>query len=135
MNKILENREFRLWDYNVSHSKLLLRSQKSEVFPSSVDIIFWDVSAMKIPVSIGHLINLEKLSVEDNLELYNELAPGTIYHGTDLFKITSNQGEFYVIAWTVSANFNTLNYDESSISKLDMEWFEHNPINIFSDQT
>jgi hypothetical protein len=44
INLLTSNRKFKLWDYDVSHRQLLLRSPKSEKFDTNLDIIFLDVS-------------------------------------------------------------------------------------------
>jgi len=36
----LNNREFRLWKYSISHSMLLIRSNKSNIIPTNIDLYF-----------------------------------------------------------------------------------------------
>jgi hypothetical protein len=74
INLLTSNRKFKLWDYDVSHRQLLLRSPKSEKFDTNLDIIFLDVSYCNIPTSLAglalaepteeELFNIEKLLLE-----------------------------------------------------------------------
>ena len=48
-------RTFTVWKYTVSHSMLLLRSVKSEVAQSRVDVLFVGVDRMEIPSTMGGL--------------------------------------------------------------------------------
>lgn len=48
-------RKFELWTYAVSHRQLLLRSNKSEEYPTRCEILFTNVSHLKIPAWIDAL--------------------------------------------------------------------------------
>lgn len=45
------SREFSVWDYNVSHAQLLIRSPKSTEMSDNIDIVFWGVKYVEIPTS------------------------------------------------------------------------------------
>ena len=42
------DRTFRLWDYNISHKQLLLRSPKSPSIAMNVDVVLWGVEYINI---------------------------------------------------------------------------------------
>jgi hypothetical protein len=48
-------RVFQLWAYTVSRRQLLLRSTKSEEHPSRIDVIFWNVLRVNLPVTLRGL--------------------------------------------------------------------------------
>lgn len=43
----LQNRQFRLWKYSISHSMLLIRSCKNAFFSNNIDLYFADVKLIK----------------------------------------------------------------------------------------
>ena len=43
------DRQFRLWDYNVSHKQLLIRSPASPDVAGNIDLVFWQVEAVALP--------------------------------------------------------------------------------------
>jgi hypothetical protein len=60
MMKLLEGRQFQVWDYTVSHKRLLIRSPRNEDFGYNVDIIFEVVKSINIQTSLG------EISIEDD---------------------------------------------------------------------
>ena len=68
----LKRRSFRVWDYSVSHSRLLIRSPKTN---ENVDIIFYDVNNIDIEVLLG--------------EISLEVEPSVNKEGYKLIKIIS----------------------------------------------
>jgi hypothetical protein len=57
-------REFKLWDYKVSHKQLLLRSPRTPTIATNIDIVFWDVSYIAISTILNGL-TLAKASLDD----------------------------------------------------------------------
>ncbi len=49
MNLSFKNREFKIWRYGVSHSKLLIRSPKNREHDTTIDIQFYGVEYINIP--------------------------------------------------------------------------------------
>lgn len=65
----VSGRAFQVWDYNVSHKQLLIRSPASPDLAGNVDLVFWQVEFVAIPTAFhGLAIDLptkvEKASVE-----------------------------------------------------------------------
>jgi hypothetical protein len=80
------DRQFRLWDYNISHRQLLLRSTKSESHVDNIDIVFWSVAWISLPTSVeGIEIHVSKdpvLSMPHNAEgvLYRFVSGANVHH-------------------------------------------------------
>jgi hypothetical protein len=67
MNDKLAKRRFKLWDYNVSHNQLLIRSSKSENTNTNIDIKFIGVSYINLPATITDISFVEPISEELNI--------------------------------------------------------------------
>lgn len=52
-------RRFQLWAFTVSHALLLLRSPKSDEYPTRVDILFRGVWLLHVPVTFDGLVIAE----------------------------------------------------------------------------
>jgi hypothetical protein len=46
-------RLFEVWSYTVSHRQLLIRSNKSNSFPTRLEVLFKDVSFMSLPPAMN----------------------------------------------------------------------------------
>ncbi len=55
-------RTFKVWDYNVSHKQLLLRSPLTNGEINNIDIVFWGVEFISIPTIMDGLV-LRKLTM------------------------------------------------------------------------
>ena len=49
MTRIQSDRDFRLWEYRVSHDQLLLRSPQGETHWRNLDLIFVGVEYLDLP--------------------------------------------------------------------------------------
>jgi hypothetical protein len=47
----VSDRRFSLWDYNVSHKQMLLRSPKSPDLQKNIDIVMWGVEYIDLATS------------------------------------------------------------------------------------
>ena len=90
------DREFKMWNYTVGHSELLLRSVKGSRHKTQIDVVFFAVQTINIP-STFHRLRIEKAedakkavstvclgSTEASVELPPEL-PGQKWHRIRLF--------------------------------------------------
>ncbi len=76
-------RAFKLWDYNVSHKQLLLRSPHTSTEIDNVDIVFWGVEYISIPTALDTIL-LRKVSVKElgehlNLQNRDLASPAFIF--------------------------------------------------------
>jgi hypothetical protein len=51
----VSDRRFRLWDYNVSHNQMLIRSPKSVDVGTNVDIVMWGIEYIDIITTLDGL--------------------------------------------------------------------------------
>jgi hypothetical protein len=100
--KITE-RTFQLWDYNVSHSHLLLRSPKCPGIDTNIDIKFFGVSYLNIPTIIRGCSIVEANSEE--IETIHSLFPNRS-DATEIFIIASagNRYSIVAVAYKISEN-------------------------------
>jgi len=59
MKKLLGNRKFQLWEYSVSHGKLLIRSPKNEQEIKNIDIKFIGVDYISLPRHLREICLVE----------------------------------------------------------------------------
>ena len=64
-------REFQMWDYSVSHSRLLIRSPRNREYDvvDNVDIIFVSIQEMSIKPFIGKIYGIE---IIDKVDTYHK---------------------------------------------------------------
>ena len=114
MNEVLfkSPRSFKMWRYNVSHRQLLLRSTKENDTPTRVDILFKDVTAIKLHTELLGLTIL-KISPAEVDSIPEELK-GLISDRKTLFSIESARCAGYVLAGLMEQAEDTGEYDEPS---------------------
>lgn len=54
-------RKFRIWDYKVSHSQLLIRSPQSADVATNIDLVFWGVERIDLPTSFQGVVMLREV--------------------------------------------------------------------------
>ncbi|AZA84679.1 hypothetical protein C1637_07525 [Chryseobacterium lactis] len=96
------NRKFKIWGYIVSHSSLLIRSERK--YPDqddytkdncyNIDLEFWAVNYMNIPTSIDNIIIKE--IPEDHLSM--EIDKDLLKYNMKIFELESVGRKYYVIA-------------------------------------
>ena len=60
--------QFQLWGYTVSHGQLLLRSTRSELRPTQIDVLFKNVGYIQLPVLLEDPeVTLSEAAVKDSL--------------------------------------------------------------------
>jgi len=94
------DRDFRVWDYNVSHDQLLIRSPKTPDRPTNIDIVFVGVRYMDIPTHFQCLEVSEGESLPENTRAY------TLFDG---------QGQHRIEAVAMTVLENKLDYVQSSL--------------------
>jgi hypothetical protein len=109
-------RRFQIWLYTVSHSQLLLRSNRSDQYATRIDLLFKDVGVMHLPASFNGLVVMEASEGEArNLNI--QLGAQQI-HGQKVFVIQGSNFEGYVVAGAVFWHEDEGHYfDESYFQK------------------
>ena len=93
------DRRFRVWEFWVSHSMLLIRSAHSEVSPHNVDLVFNGVSFLSIPwLFEGLTVNQGDDAAHSD---FQRMFPGRVHFeipGHALFVLESGPGTASYIA-------------------------------------
>ncbi|VTR99020.1 hypothetical protein [Tuwongella immobilis] len=108
----VSERSFKLWNYNVSHKQLLLRSPQSEDCPDNIDVIFWGVEFIQIPsLLVG--IELRQASSAD-LQAATDSGHNDSL-GVIVVRIDSGSDHFFVACAGYKVLRNCLDLFESSL--------------------
>lgn len=108
----VSDRRFRLWDYNVSHKQLLLRSPGSPDAGSNVDIVMWGVEYLDLPTSLDG-VAMASASAEELGRA--ERALGKAVDGSRVFCLVSGDRRSVVVAGGFKVLENELDPFESSL--------------------
>jgi hypothetical protein len=130
MKEQMSTRIFKIWDYNVSHNQLLIRSPRNESLgvATNIDIKFRGVSHMNIPTSFNGCE-----IVEPNLEEINEIKYITSNNNIadiSIFIILSAGKRYSVTASSCKISENDMDIFETSL-----ECFGHENIKWQSIKT
>jgi hypothetical protein len=91
-----EERIFQVWAYTVSHGQLLLRSTKTETFPTRVEVLFKDVKALQLPTLLDGLVVTEAdAESAQRIEAHTGL---TGREGAIVYGIRTSRGVGHVVA-------------------------------------
>jgi hypothetical protein len=106
-------RRFRVWDYNVSHNQLLLRSPISpDGDTHNIDVIFWGVEYLEI-TTVLHALTMVPPTAEDREHVQH--MTGKPCDTSDLYCILSGERRFRVLALGFKVLRNQLDIFESSL--------------------
>src|SRR5262245_45789885 len=106
------SRRFRLWDYNVSHDQLLLRSPKDERNLKNVDIIFWKVEYVELT---SRLIDVQPVFPTDEEVSRLSYRLRKMINKNDIHVLESHEGRSVVVAAGYKVVENELDIFESSL--------------------
>ncbi len=105
-------RHFQIWIYTVSHSQLLLRSNRSNERPTRVDILFKNVGHLDLPTVFDSLA-ITELSDAEIRETHAKLDPVIRLH-RKVFAVRGSGFSGLVVAGAVSWHEDEgYHYDES----------------------
>ena len=103
-------RDFKLWDYRVSHAQLLLRSPMAPDRGTNVDVQFWGVEFVRLPTVLR---GIRVRGADDPEKERDALRHGFKYPGR-IF-LLDGQDEALVIAAGCRVLENTIDIFESSL--------------------
>lgn len=106
------SRLFRLWDYNVSHNQLLLRSPRSPDVSKNIDIVFWGVQYIGIPTALAG-IEIDEATTGD-MQLAEQML-GRALDSSDVRPIVSRERRYLIVASGFKVLENELDIFESSL--------------------
>jgi hypothetical protein len=113
MKLYYSDQAFSLWDFNISHQILLLRSNGfgHEKF-KNIDVIFWNVSFVNIPTCMN---GIEIFELQSGDYHKYELPFSKMLSTDSLFIIKSEEKEYIIGADLLNVYYNELNFSTSSI--------------------
>jgi hypothetical protein len=103
------SRTFQIWSYTVSHGQLLLRSTKTPAQPTRIDVLFKDVTMMKLMAEL-HDLSIREVAAED-VGLDVGIRPGDDQR---VFGLSSKNFGGFVVAGTVVVHEDDKEYYEPS---------------------
>ena len=103
--KFVSSRNFEVWSYTVSHGQLLIRSNATVELPTRLEILFKNVSYMRIPV------------IFEGLEVYEAEKPrgSEVLIGGQWFRLKFEGGEGYIGAGAFVTGEDQLPYHQPSL--------------------
>jgi hypothetical protein len=105
-------RRFQLWAYSVSHSQLLLRSNRSQEEPTRIDVGFRGVVALKLAWILGDLtLSIADAATQARIEAEN---PGLDFFEKKLFVCQAGDFAGWVLASTVAVAEDYDSYESPS---------------------
>jgi hypothetical protein len=104
----ISDRTFEIWRYTVSHRQLLLRSNKTNILTTRLEILFKDVSLVLMKPTLSHLSVVPCSSSE----LPNGYGADVI--GKTLYRIEAEEFKGYIAAASVSVHEDEREYEEPS---------------------
>jgi len=121
MNKEIfkSERYFTIWDYQVSHGQLLLRSDKRKGHEKNIDIIFFDSTYIQL-FAMLYGVSIRKLNKNENIK-YNSVKEYLNYDNSYLFEIESGKEQYYIAASFVRVFENELGFNETSLGVLQFQ--------------
>lgn len=96
MTPRIDDRDFQVWEYQVSLGQLLVRSPRSPARPTNVDIVFLGVEYMSLPRSLRGGLTLEPATADD---LHGREA---LRAGAHAWVLLSEGRRFVVVAASVT---------------------------------
>jgi hypothetical protein len=109
---LVSDRRFRVWDYNVSHKQMLLRSPRSLDIETNVDIVIWGVEYLDLATSLDG-VAMVPASVEEIGRA--ERALGRALDASHVFCLISGDRRFLVVAAGFKVLENELDIFDSSL--------------------
>ncbi|MFD2966562.1 hypothetical protein [Sphingobacterium bambusae] len=107
------DRYFTIFDVRISHRQVLLRSQKDEIHPENMDIIFFDTDFIQSGINLFGLTIREFILDEALSHPFENLA----YKGQSSrgFLLETADNSFFMIAHSCKVFTNKLDFSESSL--------------------
>lgn len=90
----LNNRNFKLWFYHVTHNEALIRSPKNDVY-DNIDIYFADIKYIEVPSILTNL-HIDKATKEDVEYLSKKIENDITIE--DIKVMISEKHRYYIVA-------------------------------------
>jgi hypothetical protein len=109
--KFQSDRRFQIWDYNVSHARLLIRSPASSNIPTNIDIIFFGVRYVGIPAYLQGL----KIELASEKDIDHSSIPREEHDQSTGFRMETAGRSFFLQAYACRVLENHLDLFDSSL--------------------
>ncbi len=106
------DRRFQVWDYHVSHARMLIRSPSGAQSPTNIDIIFFGIKYIGIPSTFLGL-RIDTISVDETLQL--GLTRDEHDDSSTTFRLESEGRFYYIMALACRVFENELDLFDSSL--------------------
>ncbi len=103
------DRRFRLWEYNVSHDQLLIRSPRSSELDTNIDLVFWNVHYFAIPTWFDGIV-LDHATLKEIQSTSSATRPTH-----DVFSLACAGSRHIIIAGGFKVLRNKLDISDSSL--------------------
>jgi hypothetical protein len=107
------DRHFQVWDYHVSHSRMLIRSSISPENSTNQDIIFYSVDFLDIP-TIFRGLTLATVGWDEAL---GAGIPADEFGHSTVFRLETDGKRFYIVALACYIYENELDLFDSSLQE------------------
>ena len=111
-NSLDSPRQFQIWSYTVGHGQLLLRSTKTTDFSTRIDVLFKDVGAIHLPMTLDGLA-LTEATEDEKVELRPQIASPRL-RDRKVFVVSGSNFTGYVVAGMVAWHEDDLEYYDPS---------------------
>ena len=115
---ISSHRRFQIWRYTVSHSQLLVRTTKTEEFPTRIDVLFKGVKEFHLPTAFDGLSIMEA-SDKEVLKLCDLRQLSSLYNREKVFTVQGRDFVGYVVALVVFSHQDEGEYYDPSVFDCD----------------
>ncbi len=106
------DRRFKIWDYNVSHNQLLLRSPRTPEINTNIDFVFWGVEYIDLPTSFVGI----SLEPPERADMFNvERSIGKPCDISGVYCVVSGEQRHFVLASGFKVLENQLDIFETSL--------------------
>lgn len=113
------SREFKLWDYNVTHKQLLMRSPLTGANEDNLDIVFWGVEFLSV-ASVIDGITIRR-ATEGELKSFLPINLLSSEHQTPAYSIEAVKCNGFVLAAGCKVLRNQLGIFDSSLMYADRD--------------
>lgn len=110
----MTTRTFSLWNYVISHDRMLIRSPKNQNYTHNIDILFLGVYYLNLPTMMKGL-TIYQADTEHISAIETLLNINLLKSSLSLFIVESNNHTYQIVAAKMHIEKNELGFFESSL--------------------
>jgi hypothetical protein len=112
--KFQSDRLFQVWDYHISHARMLIRSPISPDNSTNIDIIFHAVDHLNIPTCFR---GLDLTNVACSEAVQAGVPPDELDPSSTVFRLETEGRSYYIVAFACRVLENELELLDSSLAE------------------